>query len=142
MILIYFNTDILTIPLLLYYQTFKFQEKTWHHHITYLCMNEKSVVVLNYPLYHRDKTQKCLFIAFSHSVFSPVHFSSVVFWLRETAVIPNHQIHIYCYIYYYYYYTTQCKNFFYFSPQMANAVIKSLRRGENGEFLYFIMTKE
>ena len=104
-----------------------FHEKTRHHHIT-ICMNEKSVVVLIYPLYHRDKTQKCLFIAFSHSVSSPVHLSSVVFWLRETAVIPNHQIHIYCYIYYYYYYyTTQCKNFFYFSPQMANG--KSLRRG-------------
>ena len=138
MILIYFNTDI---PYH-YYSTIKLSNSKKKHDIIILPISawmKKALLFWIYPYfyhYHHDKktTQKCLFIAFSHSVFSPVHFSSVVFWLRETAVIPNHQIHIYCYIYTYIIIIIlhKCEKFL-FSPSQKNgkyAVIRSLRQGK------------
>ena len=132
MISIYFNTDI---PYH-YYSTIKLSNSKKKHDIIIIPISawmKKALLFWIYPYFiiiiiiMIKKTQKCLFIAFSHSVFSPVHFSSVVFWLRETAVIPNHQIHIYCYIYlyyyYYYYYTyyTSAKSFYFPHPKkMAN----------------------
>ena len=144
MILIYFNTDI---PYH-YYSTIKLSNSKKKHDIIILPISawmKKALLFWIYPYFiiiiMIKKTQK-----FSHSVFSPVHFSSVVFWLRETAVIPNHQIHIYCYIYTYIIIiilTTQVRKVSIFPiPKKwqicCNQIIKA---GENLFFLYFIMIK-
>ena len=130
MILIYFNTDI---PYH-YYSTIKLSNSKKKHDIIILPISawmKKALLFWIYPYFiiiiMIKKKLKSVYLLrlLSHSVFSPVHFSSVVFWLRETAVIPNHQIHIYCYIYlyYYYYYTyyTSAKSFYFPHPKkMAN----------------------
>ena len=122
-ILIYFNTDVLP----LYYQTFNIPWKNTTSYYLSAWMKKALLFWIIPFIIMIKKTQKCLFIAFSHSVFSPVHLSSVVFWLRETAVIPNHQIHIYCYIYYYYY-TVQ--KLFLFFPRRPKWQICCLLRWE------------